>query len=92
MGQTSAVLVVVPPPAEAAEPREHIEGIIQEALKEAHSAGIRGAAVTPFLLSKVSELSGGTSLKANLALLKNNAAVAGQIAARMFADVGWIQA
>jgi pseudouridine-5'-phosphate glycosidase len=89
MGQTSAILVVVPPPAEAAEPREEVEGIIQEALKEAQAAGIRGAAVTPFLLSKVSQLSGGASLRANLALLKNNASVAGQIAARMFSNTGW---
>jgi pseudouridine-5'-phosphate glycosidase len=57
-----------------------IEGIIQQALQEAVQQHIHGAAMTPFLLSKVSELSGGTSLRANLDLLHNNARVAAQIA------------
>jgi pseudouridylate synthase len=79
MGLKSALLVVVPPPKETALAQNEIEGIIQQALREAEQQHVRGAAVTPFLLSRVSELSGGASLHANLALLTNNARVAAQI-------------
>jgi pseudouridylate synthase len=79
LGLKSAVLVVVPPPEETALQHSDIEGIIQQALQEAVEQHIRGAAVTPFLLSRVSTLSGGTSLQSNLALLLNNARVAAQI-------------
>lgn len=80
MGQDSAVLVCVPPPAEAALPAEVVQGAIQTALDEAQQGGIHGQAVTPFLLRRVSELTGGSSLHANLALLLNNARLAAQIA------------
>lgn len=80
----SAVLVVNPPPAEVALPREQIEAIIRQAVQEAQAQGIRGAAVTPFLLARVLELSGGESLKANLALLKSNAHLAAQIALHLY--------
>ena len=80
LGIESAVLVGVPPPVEDAIPAGQIEGAIQKALEEARKEGIRGAKVTPFLLSRVKELSAGTSLKANLALLRNNARVGAQIA------------
>lgn len=80
MGIESALLVVVPPPAQFAVPREKIETIIEQAILEAEKQGIHGQALTPFLLSRVNELSGGESLRANLALLKNNARVAAQIA------------
>ncbi len=79
-GLTTGILVVVPPPAEVAVPREKIESIIQQAVLEAEEKNIHGARVTPFLLSRVSELSGGESMKANLALLLNNARIAAQIA------------
>ena len=80
LGMESAVLVVVPPPSSAALPYHEVEAAIQQALHEAKQQGIRGQASTPFLLSRVSELTGHASLEANLALLKNNAAVAAQIA------------
>ncbi len=80
MGLESAVLVVTPPPAEAALPRDEVEIVIEKAVKEAESKQISGAAVTPFLLSKVSELTGGESMRANLALLHNNARLAAEIA------------
>lgn len=82
-GLTSAVLVVVPPPAEAALDEGEMESAIQAALAEAEAAGVHGARATPFLLGRVSELTGGESLKANLALLLNNARVAAQVAAAM---------
>ncbi len=52
----------------------------------AESEGVRGKAVTPFLLRRVSELSGGASLKADLALLINNARVAARLAAALAKD------
>ena len=80
MGIQSAVLVVQPPPISAALPGEAIEAVIDLALQEASEEGIHGAAVTPFLLEKVNQLSHGASLEANLALLKQNAHLAAQIA------------
>jgi pseudouridine-5'-phosphate glycosidase len=80
MGLQSAVLVTVPPPIDLALPVEQIERAIHIALREARSAGMRGQAVTPFLLARVSQLTESASLAVNLALLRNNARVAGQIA------------
>lgn len=80
MGNSSAVLVVVPPPVEAALPREQVERWIEQAVQEANQRGIHGAGITPFLLARMAELSGGTSLQANLALLRQNARVGAQIA------------
>ncbi len=82
-GLKGAVLLVVPPPAELALPIDKVESAIQEALSEAKQKAIHGAAMTPFLLNRVSELTGGESLQANLALLKNNAKVAAQVASAM---------
>lgn len=80
LGITSAILVTVPPPPEDAIPAEQVEGEIHQALEEAARQGISGPKVTPFLLARVSELTGGASLKANLSLLRNNARVAAEIA------------
>ena len=55
------------------------------ALREAEAAGIAGKGITPFLLSKMAEMSGGMTLDANIALLKNNARVAAEIAAAVAA-------
>jgi pseudouridine-5'-phosphate glycosidase len=82
-GIETAVLVVVPPPAEFAIPAAEIEKSIQQALLEAQAKHVRGAAVTPFLLDRVSQISHGSSLRANLALLENNARVAAQIAGEL---------
>lgn len=79
-GQHSAVLIVQPPPPEAALPFSTVDSAIQQALKEAQAQGIRGQQVSPFLLRRVSELTHGSSLQANLALLRNNARLAAQIA------------
>jgi pseudouridine-5'-phosphate glycosidase len=80
MGMVSAILVAVPLPAELALDFSEVESAIQSALKEALDLNIHGQAVTPFLLRRVSELTGGASLKANLGLLINNARVAAKIA------------
>jgi pseudouridine-5'-phosphate glycosidase len=80
IGLRSAVLVTVPPPSEAALPADMIRDVIRQALQDAQKQGVHGQAVTPFLLQRVSELTQGDSLTANLALLHNNARVAGEIA------------
>lgn len=79
-GIHSAVLVANPPPAEHALAADEIENIIQQAVREAEQMGIRGAAVTPYLLEKVNQLTGGASLQANLALLLSNGRLAAEIA------------
>ena len=79
-GMKSAVLVCQPlSPAEEI-PREKVEGAIQQARVEARERGIHGQGLTPFLLGRLAELTGGESLKANLALLLSNARLAAQIA------------
>jgi len=80
MGMESSILVAVPPPADVALDAADVESAIQTALNEAVHSHIHGQAMTPFLLRRVSELTGGTSLKANLGLLRNNAHVAAEIA------------
>jgi pseudouridine-5'-phosphate glycosidase len=80
LGLQSGLLVCVPCPAEAARPAAAMEAAIATALAEAEAQGVRGKAVTPFLLGRVSALTHGESKAANLALLENNARVAAQIA------------
>ncbi|MEX2161387.1 MAG: pseudouridine-5'-phosphate glycosidase [Anaerolineales bacterium] len=74
------MLLAAPPPAAAALPKREVDAWIAQALVEAESQDIRGQAVSPYLLKRVSELSDGRSLRANLALLKNNAKIAAQVA------------
>jgi pseudouridine-5'-phosphate glycosidase len=81
------VLIAVPVPAEFAMDEALAEKAIQQATEEAAAQGIHGKAVTPFLLGRVAELTGGESRKANKALLINNASVAAQIAAHVTAPV-----
>ena len=79
-GLRTAILLVAPPPAETALPADLVEAAIETALEEAAGRGIHGSATTPFLLGRVSELTGGESLTANIALLHNNAKIAAQVA------------
>jgi pseudouridine-5'-phosphate glycosidase len=88
MGMSSAVLVTVPPPEDSALPSELVDTAIQQALAEAQAQQVRGQAVTPFLLQRVSQLTQGSSLRANLDLLKNNARVAAEIASVLLIPVG----
>ncbi len=75
-----AILVTVPVPAENEIDSERVEMILAEAIKLAAKQGIKGKELTPFLLSNMSELSFGQTLKTNIALLKNNAKIAAEIA------------
>jgi pseudouridine-5'-phosphate glycosidase len=80
MGLGGGMLVTVPVPAEAEWPAAEAQAIINQALADADQEGIRGKALTPYLLQRVSDLSGERSKKANIALLLNNARVAAHIA------------
>ena len=68
------------PPAHAL-PRATVEAAIERSLAEAKSTGVAGKALTPFLLARMSELTGGESLGANVALVLNNARLAASLAA-----------
>lgn len=81
-GQT-AVLVCVPVPEEFEIPSTEIERATEQATRMAVEQGIRGKALTPFLLSQMERLTGGKTLNANRALLVNNARVAAQVAASL---------
>ena len=80
LGRSQAMLVVQPPPAAFALPRARVEAAVDEAQRDARKNDIRGAAVTPYLLAAVTRLTGGSSLTANLALLEQNASLAGSLA------------
>ena len=74
-------ICVANPISEADEiPAAEIDGVIAEALTELNAQGIVGQAVTPFLLSRIVEQTGGRSLHANVSLVKHNAALAADIA------------
>jgi len=84
LGLDSAVLVTVPIPKEFDIPFAEMEQIIERALEEMETQKISGAAATPFLLARVSQLTGEKSLASNIALLKNNACIAAQIAIEFY--------
>lgn len=83
LGLENGLLVTVPVPEEAAFDEQDAEALIAQATAEADAAGVRGPAATPWLLGRVNELSEGRSLRANVALLRNNGAVAAAIASAL---------
>ncbi len=83
LGMQSAVLVTNPVPETQAISKLEMEPMILKASAEAIEQGIHGQALTPFLLSRISELTEGKSLRTNLALLLNNARLAALIAGEM---------
>jgi pseudouridylate synthase len=76
----SSLLVTVPVPEAFEIKNEELEPILLESLKLAKESGVKGKEITPFLLSQLSERSQGRTIKANIALLENNARVAAEIA------------
>ena len=80
LGRPGAILVVQPPPPDVALPQTLVDRAVARALDEARQSGIRGAALTPFLLTAVTHATMGRSLRANLGLLEQNAALAGAVA------------
>ena len=86
-GLGGGILVTCPIPAEHAIPASRVAGALTQALNEAEEQRIRGQAVTPFLLARLAELTGGESVAANRALLLHNAALAAQFARALAASV-----
>lgn len=83
--EMGGVLIANPiPEADAWEPAA-IEAFISQALADADAKGIAGKATTPFLLQRIFELTEGKSLASNIALVKNNARVAAEIAVELAA-------
>lgn len=80
LGLESALLVTVPVPVAFEMPEDLLQSALNEALGEAKRVCIAGSELTPFLLSHMAESSEGATLRANIALLENNARVAAQIA------------
>jgi pseudouridine-5'-phosphate glycosidase len=86
LGLPGGQLIANPIPPEAEIPRAEITPLIETALAEAAAQGIAAKAVTPFLLARIFELTGGRSLAANIALVLNNARLASRIAAEIVAQ------
>ncbi|MDN7229210.1 pseudouridine-5'-phosphate glycosidase [Planococcus liqunii] len=80
LGLKGGAVVANPIPAEHAMEESFINGIIDQAMVEAKENGIAGKETTPFLLGKVKELTEGTSLVANIELVKHNAEVGAKLA------------
>jgi pseudouridine-5'-phosphate glycosidase len=81
LGLVGGISIANPIPADDEIPAARMDGAIQAALAEMERRGISGQETTPFLLARVAEITGGDSLKANIALVKNNARLAAEIAA-----------
>lgn len=84
--RAAGVIVAQPVAAEVALPADQVEPMIDRALADAAAADIRGAALTPFLLAHLHELSDGRSLAANRRLVEDNAALAAEIAVAYYAE------
>ena len=86
IGARHGILIAVPVPADKELSADVAEAAITRATFEAEAAEIGGKDITPFVLSRVSELTNGASMTANIALLINNARVAGEIALALCQD------
>jgi pseudouridine-5'-phosphate glycosidase len=74
------LLVCVPAPAAEALPGDVARDAVERAVREAEAAGIRGPGTTPWLLARIAEITNGASIRANTALIVNDARVAGRLA------------
>ncbi len=83
MGFEGGMLVTVPIPAEWSMDADYINKAIDEALVDADRQGIVGKDTTPFLLKKIKEITGGSSLASNIQLVFNNVKTAARIAAKL---------
>ena len=83
LGLGGGMLVACPVPEEDEIPFEKMDGVIKEALKECEEQGVKGKRITPFLLSKVKDLTEGASLEANIKLVLHNADIGSRIACRL---------
>jgi pseudouridine-5'-phosphate glycosidase len=86
LGLAGGVVVSNPVPLASAMQGDEIDAIIAKALDEAQQQGVKGKAVTPFLLARIKELTGGRSLATNIALVKHNALVGARLASALAVD------
>ena len=86
LGLRGGVLVANPVPEQDAMPASAIQAAIDQALEEAKAEGISGKEVTPYLLERIVTLTGGESLRTNIALVKNNVRVAARLAVALAQD------
>ncbi|KQQ91716.1 pseudouridine-5'-phosphate glycosidase [Massilia sp. Leaf139] len=80
LGLQGGVVVSNPVPEQSAMPKEEIDRITEQALREADEQGVTGKKVTPFLLARIKELTEGRSLATNIALVEHNALVGARLA------------
>jgi len=80
LGLNGGVVVANPIPEEFSMDYDTITGAIEDAVREAEEKGIKGKESTPFLLGRIKEITGGSSLDSNIELVYNNAKLAAQIA------------
>jgi len=83
LGLGGGIIIANPIPEEYALSMGYMNKMIEEAIESAEKEGIKGKKLTPYLLNKIKELTGGKSLKANIELVKNNARVAAKIACEL---------
>jgi pseudouridine-5'-phosphate glycosidase len=86
LGVGGGILIGVPVPADAALTDDVARDVVGRAVAEADAAGVGGPALTPWLLARIAELTDGASLRANVALIENDARMAGRLAVRLAAD------
>jgi pseudouridine-5'-phosphate glycosidase len=85
LGLGSGILVCVPVPADEALPEAEARAAVEQANRDAEAAGIHGPDLTPWLLARIATITEGRSVRANTALIVNNARVAGRIAVALVA-------
>jgi pseudouridine-5'-phosphate glycosidase len=83
LGRTGGILACVPVPISDSLDKSLVDRVIDESLRAASDAGVEGPAVTPFVLARIAEATGFASVGANLALAKNNARVAAELAVQL---------
>lgn len=88
LGLGSAILVCVPVPADVALPEAEARAAVDQAIAEAEAAHVHGPDLTPWLLARIATITEGRSVRANTALIVNNARVAGRLASALVAQSG----
>lgn len=83
LGDMGGVVIANPVPKADALPAHRVDKAIEDALAEAQAAGIEGKEMTPFLLARLADITAGESLRANIALVKNNAVLAARVASAL---------
>ena len=83
LGLDGGAVIANPVEAAAEIPRDEMEGFIAAAVAEAERAGVTGKAVTPRILARLVEMTGGRSLRTNIALVESNARLAAEIAVEL---------